>query len=233
MKIENELHQVQASILQALLIHPELKFSEFDMQGLSSDHFTFHLKRLLELGFIKKGQKGGYSLSNRGKEFANRFDAGTNKPVRQAKLGSMTICVREKGEETEVLFSKRLKQPYYGYHGFVSGKMKWGETPIETSKRELLEEVNVTGDFKFAGIEHKMDYSKDGDLLEDKYFFVVKVTNLKGKLIEKFSEGENIWVKKSEIKDLKNKFPDIDILIDLAFSKSFKYVENKFIVEGY
>ena len=118
MSTEVKLHSVQAKILRELLFKPQARFSELNLTELTNDHFTFHVNQLLEIGLIEKVDKK-YTLTTIGKEFANRMDTDTAKLERQAKTAVLVICVRKNRSKTECLVQQRLKQPFYGFYGFV------------------------------------------------------------------------------------------------------------------
>jgi predicted transcriptional regulator len=234
MTTEIEVHPAQAKILVKLLFREKAAFTEL-LRGsrLTSDHFSFHLNKLLELGLIDKTADNKYQLTSKGKEFANRFDTDRKKVERQAKIGAVVVCMRKKGKTTEYLLQQRLKQPYFGFYGFISGKISWGETILETAARELKEETGLSAKLKLVGIEHKMDYSKDQNLLEDKFFFIVKGQSVKGNLIKRFKGGKNIWITRKKIISLDNLFKDIEKIISIVNKDKLTFVENKFIEEIY
>lgn len=205
------------------------------MDGISSDQFTFHLKKLLELELVEKTENNLYRLTAKGKEFINRFDTDTRKVVleRQAKLGVLVGCAREEKGVTQYLVQERLKQPYYGFHGFVTGKLRWGEIPKETAERELKEETGLSAKLFFAGIEHKMDHDKDGNLLEDKYFFIFRGEEVKGELTERFVGGKNEWIDEKKILKLPDIYDDVPEILGVLKQDRFVFLENSFRVEKY
>lgn len=232
--MQYELHEIQSKVLVQLLFTPKAKFSELNRKReVSSDHFNFHIKRLVELDLIEKLLDGQYALTIKGKEFANKYDTENKVIERQAKVA--VLIVAQKGKEEKVyLIQQRLKQPYYGFWGFVSGKIKWGEEVLEAARRELKEETGLEGKLSFAGVYHKIDHNSDGsNLLEDKFFFRVKATNLKGKLIETFEGGKNVWLTKKGIKKLPDLFPDVLTTIELTESPEINFYEKKFKVDKY
>lgn len=200
MSHEVHIHTAQTSILRELLFRPVAGYAELQKPtGLTSDHFNFHVKRLVELGLIQKVKKG-YSLTSRGKEHANKLDTDNNTIERQPKVAVLLAVTRQRKGREEYLFQERLKHPYYGYWGFLTGKIRWGETIIETAARELMEESGLTAQHKLMGVYHEHSYQEEsGELLEDKIFFVVLCTKPKGKLIERFEGGHNDWCTPEEM----------------------------------
>lgn len=61
----------------------------------------------------------------------------------------------------------------------------------------------------FEVVFHKLDYNKETEeLLEDKIFFMVNCTNIKGTLIEEFEGGRNVWMTLEEYEAQRLNFAD-------------------------
>jgi len=232
---QTDIHPIQAGILKELVFHPERRFSELNAEGISSDQFSFNLRRLTELNLVRKTDTG-YELTATGKEFANRFDTDSPQMVleRQAKIGVSISCVKkdEAGKDL-YLIQQRLKQPYFGYHGFITGKVRWGETILETATRELQEETGLSASMTVSGVKHKMDYSETGELLEDKYFFVVKAENPTGTLRDNIKGGKNAWFSEKGLLKLPDVFDGVDETVEIIKSGVFQFVERKYTVKRY
>lgn len=230
--MEIKIHEFQISILRELLFKPNARFRDLKKVDITNDHFSFHLNHLLQEGLIAK-QNGLYSLTDEGKEFANRMDTDALKIERQAKIAIAIHAIRYRNGVKEYLIHQRLKEPFYGWYGSHSGKIRWGETPLISAKREFLEETNLTGNFKLKAIVHYHHFHKDGRLLEDKYFWVYRVTNVKGELKEIVPEGKNIWMDENKFKKHKNVFATYDEMEEVTKSKNLLYIERPRIVESY
>ena len=220
MSIEAQLHSAQTVILRELLFHPSVNFSGLQkMTGMESDHFAFHLQKLSDLGLVEKLSRGIYALTPKGKEYANKLDTDNNTIERQPKVAVILVIERQHKGERQFLFQERLKQPYYGFWGCPTGKVRWGETIPETAARELLEETGLSADYRVAGVYHELVYAQEtGEQLEDKIFFVVHCTKLKGELTEDFEGGHNAWMTREEAHKQQKIFTSFDIEIDIIDS---------------
>lgn len=218
MSLEVQIHEAQTSILRELLFLPAAGFAELQKPtGLTSDHFTFHINRLVELGLVERVARGKYRLTARGKEYANRLDTDNNTVERQPKSAVLLVIEREHEGRTEYLFQERLKQPYFGFWGIPSGKIRWGETILETAARELMEETGLRADREICGLYHELVFKAEtGEQLEDKLFFVVKCTNATGELIEQFEGGRNKWMTEAEARKQPKIFNSFDEELQIA-----------------
>lgn len=198
MKVDDKMHKAQVAILHALLFRPAAGFAELQQASkLSSDHFAFHLKKMLEQKVVYKNKKGLYELTTAGKEYANRFDTDERIIERQPKVGVLLLIEQEDGRS---LYQQRLKQPFYGFWGRPTGKVRWGETILEGAARELMEETGLEAKLRLQEIYHKLDFDKEtSKLLEDKIFFVVHGTRPQGSLLADFDGGHNAWLTLEEL----------------------------------
>ncbi|MBU0708953.1 NUDIX domain-containing protein [Patescibacteria group bacterium] len=228
-----KLHPAQVDILLNLIYQPEAGFSELNTTDLSSDHFSFHVKRLVDTGLVEKTVQGRYRLTREGKEFANRFDTTAGVLEKQDKIGVLICGVKKEGRLKKYLIQQRLKQPYYGFYGFITGKARWGEAVMEVAARELKEETNLDGKLELVGIKHKMDYAKDDEFLEGKYFFVFRATELHGNLVESFEDGRNAWLTEEEIFKLEDLFDGVDESIKMINQAELVFSETKYKVKRY
>lgn len=223
MSIEVNVHAAQTSILRELLFHPDAGYAQLQKPTeLTSDHFNFHIARLVDLKLVEKVARGKYKLTPRGKEYANRLDTDNNTIERQPKSAVLLALERERNGKKEYLFQERLKNPYFGFWGLPSGKIRWGETIVETARRESLEETGLDADFEVRGVYHEHVIQEETqELLEDKIFFVVQGTNVHGAFMENFEGGHNKWMTFDEAYKSERKFESFKDEIEIITAKDW------------
>ena len=207
---EAAAHVAQMAMLRKLLIEKTASFADLARTAsLTSDHGNFHIKKLIAAGMVEHVPKeyGQYQLTRRGKEYANRMDTDELVIEKQPKL---VVDIGIERADGKFLFQKRRKQPYSGYWGFPTGKIRWGETVLQAAARELMEETGLTAKLRMVGTHHKLDYDEHGDILEDKYLILVHGIDPQGTLLDEVETHTNHWLTPDEYKALDKRFGDID-----------------------
>ncbi len=197
-----QLHDIQLQILEKLLFSNSLRYSQMKpKKAMENNQFQFHLDQLTYAGLVKK-ENGKYLLTNKGKEYANRIDESETKLKLQAKISAWVACTRNFKERRQFLIYTRLKQPFYGCQGYLSGKVRYGEKLTDAVKRELKEETSLTcQDLKLVAIKHfRVFDKKTRDLVEDKFMFLCLVEDPEGKL-KGNQEGKFEWVDQDKLFD--------------------------------
>lgn len=181
---------------------PEARFRDLKITGLSTDHQSYHVKALLKANMLMKNESGTYTLTPQGKEYVGRMDERTGTIETQGKRGVLVRLSKREGKKTLYLVNKRLKQPFYGYIGFNTGKVKEGEGIYEAAARELREETGFSAELHLVAVKHFIDYKENGDFLRDIYFYVFNAFEPQGELIiAPEGEGlENFWSTLSALK---------------------------------
>ncbi len=230
MSYEPDAHAVQMKVLRYLLMSPHATFAELRKDAdMQSDQFTFHLKKLVKVGYILH-EGDLYKLTRVGKEYANRMDTEENVIEKQPKLSVVLVIENNKGENLE---QERRKHPYYGYWGHPTGKVRWGETLLEAGARELMEETGITADLRVVGFYHKLDYDKStNELLEDKYFCIIHGTSPRGELIVDAEGHHNEWMSLEEFNGKDKKFGSAAETAKLVRRPGHVVVEQKYHYES-
>lgn len=226
-----QLHDIQRAILKKLQFSPKLRYLELKPDSkIENNQFDFHLKRLLTLGYISK-EGTLYDLTVQGKQFITGFDTHKGTEEKPALNAAWIICIRTQDNEREFLVYTRKKQPFFGCQGFLTGKVKQGETVVEAAIRELHEEANLDGTPSIKGVVHFISSSsKTKELVQDKFMYICVFENPTGELVSSF-EGAYEWIKeKNFLTFLQKPFSRIEDEL-LAISLIDKTGTNIFFTE--
>jgi len=227
------INDTQLKILSKLLFSPKLRFRDLNAEACGTDLFSYHIRSLTKLALIER-VGGCYCLTRKGKMVATKLDTETSKFEKQPKVSVIIVPHKTVRKQEMFLIQQRTKEPYYGYWGFVAGKVRWGETLPETGRRELMEETGLGGDCKFCHEIHEMVYdSESKEMLEDKFFHVVEVSNPHGHLIEKTKEGTNKWVTSAEFLAISPKYHNENDLLNWYLQKDFSFKEEKYYISRF
>lgn len=161
-------HPIQIKTLVSLVYSESLHFSELNASAaaeMTSDNFTFHLRKLQSLGLVEK-DGDMYFLADKGVEYASRIDLKSSHVHKQPKC-SISIAIYKDESEKEVLLAQRKYQPLRDTWGIHTEKMRLGDTFEEAIRRCLKSETGIQDyTYKWAGVSHLIRYN-DGVLLAD------------------------------------------------------------------
>lgn len=185
------LSDIQLKILTKLLRAKGLRYSEAQIREIDNDLYNYHLKFLVSKGFVEK-KDNRYYLSNKGKKYVQKMDVSGD-VKKYFKLTVLPYVVRTYKGRRQILLQRRLRHPYFGDIGTVSGKVHIDEKVEEAARRKLGEETGLEADFKLLGVVRKIRRDKEGTVIEDSLYHVCYGENPTGKLVSINNYGENFW----------------------------------------
>ena len=196
-----ELHKAQVSILRTLRHNPSARYTTLRRPtGLESDVFKFHLRKLLHQKYVRKLESGAYHLTPTGKEFANNLSDARRTAQKQPKLSVVIVASKDFDGTKKYLCQKRLRNPFYGFWGCLSGPVQWGESLEAAARREFEKQTGMTATYAVGSFYRETDYATDADaILEDKLFAVMKATEVVGEITNVWSKGLNAWMTLEEL----------------------------------
>ena len=203
------LHKAEVSILKSLRKMEGSRFSELMRPtGLTSDNFKFYLRNLVKLGWIEKDTTGNYALTPGGKELANNLDETRQTVQRQPKISVLVVASRQRTDgETEYLLQRRLRHPYYGFWGLISGPVQWGESFEETAEAELYKQTGLVAKCAVRSFCRSSDYDMDDELLEDKLFAIMLAQGVRGEISTPWGGGKSQWMTLAKLLTQDKYFP--------------------------
>ncbi len=237
MNVEKNIHYYQKALLRALTTCPHgEKFNRLIVEGLESEHMNYHLKQVIDMGYVAKNGSL-YVLTDKGKDYTNTMDDQIAVVEKQPKTSIIIWGIRRnaKSKVFEHLVNKRLRHPYFGKVGHITGKVRFGETLVQAAQRELYEETGLTAkNYDLVKIYHKLRHRSAGENVQDVIFYIFKVSDFSGSMIAKTSHQENFWITtKDVIKKRYDVYDDFMVEDSIAPSPHIIFYEHSGVADGY
>lgn len=144
-----QLHHIQKTIILSLAHQSPLRFKDLQPPRVPNNTFSYHLKKLLDYGYIELDE-GGYSLTRKSLKYLV-VHSNDHKP---AHSPAFLTAIYVENEEGEVLLINRNHRPFQGWYGVPSGVVHFGENLQVAAKRELFEKttIKVVDDLRYHGV---------------------------------------------------------------------------------
>lgn len=133
-------HHIEKYIIGVLYHQKIARFRDLRKPHVETNLFSYHLKRLVKSGFVKKVE-GGYSLDEKGLAYVDRVSEKSMNVRTQPKIVTMLVVQNSDGD---VLMHRRDKQPYIDTWTLPYGKLHIDDTSIaEAAQREAKEKLGI------------------------------------------------------------------------------------------
>jgi 8-oxo-dGTP pyrophosphatase MutT (NUDIX family) len=232
MAYDNRVNEIQALIMRQLFMKDILRFSEINTDSLPSDQFSYHLRQLVKNDLIEKTDDNRYRLSTMGRSRAIMMDNRSNKFIEQGFVACRVVLTRQHKGVKQYLVQRRTRVPFHGYVGEPGGKILFGEDVLEAAKRNMIIETGLDCDITLKGMTHYKD-RYEGQVVQDKFFFIVQATNPTGTLLPAGPTGENIWLSLEEIQSGSKVYKGLKEILMIADGESFTFFEETHLTEDY
>jgi ADP-ribose pyrophosphatase YjhB (NUDIX family) len=192
-----------------------MRFSELQPPRLPNNTFSYHLKKLVESGYITSSHEG-YTATRKALKTIQYSGHQVKKNVAPALITIVYVT----DDHNNVLLLKRDSQPFTAWYGIPSGLVHLGETLGTAAQRELLEKTGIVAlqPLDFVGVlDFKYLERESGDLFVHAVSFVYKYTcsELNLVLLSQSSQyGELYWSDLTHEKIL----PEVHMIANLVKS---------------
>lgn len=136
--LNERLHHIQRDIINSLAYASPLRFSQLQPKRIPNNTFSYHLKKLIETGYIMATAEGYIPTRKAQKTLPYSDYRGW-----RAKRPSSLIFLYVTNMLGEVLLLKRPIRPYKDWLGLVSGPIFTNETMEQAALRELEDKVGI------------------------------------------------------------------------------------------
>jgi hypothetical protein len=154
------MHDIQKYLLKRLASSESARYSDIRPPKVEGNQFAYHLKEVMNAGLVEK-KNTKYILTKKGEMLADRMSMETFKKRIQPKIVTSIVCKKYQNKNEEILFCRRLKQPFFNYPALPYGKIHLGEKVSDAARRELLEKTGIdVPDLSFCGNVYILIYKK-------------------------------------------------------------------------
>ncbi|MBC7764254.1 hypothetical protein H7Y29_00920 [Microbacteriaceae bacterium] len=151
------------------------------------------------MGYILKVDTGEYTLTNIGKEFANRLDEKTGYEYPNPKSSVLMLVWAQTDDGTFVLAHQRSRRPYYGFWGIASAPLHRGVAAAQSAEQEFLKQTGIKVNFHPYGCRRIIDKNTQGDVLEDKLFVIMRAQCDEMPTLHDWTGGKSEWISSEEL----------------------------------
>jgi ADP-ribose pyrophosphatase YjhB (NUDIX family) len=134
-----DIHHIQKDIISKLAYNSPLRFSELQPPRVPNNTFSYHLKKLLETGYIES-TNSGYIATRKALKTLH-YSPDKERRITYPLLLSVVYVTDNTGR---VLLLKRRNKPFANWFGVPSGLIHGGETLESAAKRELFEKTGIS-----------------------------------------------------------------------------------------
>ena len=142
------MHWIQKEILKTLSTSESCRYSDLKPATVDGNLFMYHLKRLINDGYVKNQEKK-YLLTSKGKSFIAGMSLSTGKTTKIPRIFAMLYAKNKNGE---VLLYKWSKQPYLDHTSLPFNRVRYGRSIKDTALDVLEVKTGLKSKVIYRGI---------------------------------------------------------------------------------
>jgi hypothetical protein len=218
-------HHLQRSIVYQLAFVNNARFSELKPEDIDNKLFTYHLKKVVNAGYVTKSPEGVYKLTAEGR----RLSTGARdkeKDLIVERAHSVLFLIIRRSSDGAYLFYKRNTHPMLGFSGFMHCNPTPTENTTEAARTQCQEKTGLDGDFTPLGGGYFRIYI-DNKLESFTHFTLLVCNDVVGKLQPHDNRADYFWETKPNFTS-SELFPGTQILHDAYKTGKPFFIEQTF-----
>lgn len=216
-------HHFQRTIIYKLAFAPSLRFSELKPGDIENKLFTYHLKKVVNSGYVDKRQDGSYELTPEGRRVGMRVVDARHSLADRAE-SVLFLVIRRKDDGAWLLY-KRATHPLLGKVGFMHAIPTTDETTTETASRICQQKTGLTSSFRQLGGGYFRVFNS-GELESFTHFELLTCEDAWGELSQADALAQYDWYQKPDF-NAAEMLPNMSILHDLYKANKPFYIEER------
>ena len=216
-------HHIQRSIVYTLAFAPSMRFSELQPDDVDSKLFTYHLKKVIQAGYVTKYDDGTYALSPEGRRIGKTV---LKKDRLMDKAYSILLLAIRRSSDNAWLLYTRSTHPLIGLTGFMQALPNAHEAVAETAQSVCFDKTGLKGNFQVVSSGYLRVFEID-ELESFTHFTLLVCDDVEGELKEHDDYGTYSWVNNPDF-SAPSMLPTATILSDLATNRDTPFIEKTY-----
>jgi hypothetical protein len=215
-------HHLQRGIVYRLAFAESLRFSELKPDTIENKLFTYHLKKVLDAGYVAKDKDGHYSLTPEGRRLGVHVLETQNMLPELAD--SVLFLVIRRMADGAWLFYRRNTHPLKDRVGFMHCRPNSTMTTAQTAAQSCREKTGLSGVFKPLGGGYFRVY-EGNDLESFTHFTLMVCDDASGELLKHDDNAEYFWSNDPDFAS-PEMLPNMPTLVELYLAGKPFFVEK-------
>lgn len=215
-------HHIQRSLVYKLALSSGLRFSELKPADIENKLFDYHLKKVLQAGYVAKQEDGSYALTPEGRRLGVHVLDNVQALVDRA-YSVLFLVIRRKTDGAWLLY-KRKAHPLMGKIGFMHATPNSSALVTETAHTSCMEKTGLDCEFVPLGSGYFRIFNQD-QLESFTHFTLLVCEDAQGELRQKDSLAEYTWFEAIDPEE-KNLLPNMPTLLELYQAQKPFFVDK-------
>jgi hypothetical protein len=220
-------HHIQRSIVYKLSFIHSARFSDLQPDDVENKLFTYHLKKVLNEGYIIKSADGLYALTPEGRRLSTGVLEDHQALVVERPLSTLFLVIRRKSDNAWLLY-RRGTHPMLGYEGFMYSPPSYLVDTQQAAEEQCLARTGLKGTFTALGGGYIRIYHKD-QLESFTHFTLLYCNDIEGELLQNNSHAEYFWSQEPDFTS-EHMFPSSPMLRQFYEDKNPFFTEMTFSI---
>lgn len=217
-------HHLQRTIVYQLAFATSLRFGELKPDGIDNKLFTYHLKKVVSAGYVRKTDAGDYTLTAEGRRIGKGVFKNDSRFLNRA-YSILLLAIRRKNDGAWLLYTRRT-HPMIGLAGFMHAQPVARESTTETAHKVCLEMTGLTGEFRVHGHGYFRVYRQD-QLESFTHFTLLLCDDATGELTHNSEHADYYWDIAPDFA-ASGMLPNMSVLYGMTKAPAGAFVEASF-----
>ncbi len=217
-------HHIQRTIVYQLALANAQRFNELKPDLVENKLFTYHLKKVIARGYVRKNDEALYELTSEGRRLGVSV-LKTQQDISDRAHSILFLVIRRASDGAFLLY-KRLNHPLKDQIGFMHSVPVPDATVSESAAELVRRRTGLECEFTFLGSGYFRMF-KESALESFTHFSLLVCEDAKGELMDSYKHAEYFWQSKPDFSG-QSMLPNMQLLGELYEAGEPFFAEETF-----